>query len=84
MIYLLLFGLSFANDYFLTKYYICVAEGKRWYCAGLSLCQQLCAMSAVCFNLVDVEPLSRDQFTRWAVTAVAYATAALFSVKEKR
>lgn len=83
LMYLFLFGLSFANDFTLTKYYIYVAQGKRWHCVGLALLQQLFSLTAVCYTLVDVEPLSREQFTRWAVTAFAYGSAAFFSVKPK-
>lgn len=81
VIYVLLFVLGFANDYLLTTYYLAAAKGRRWFCVGLSLAQQACSLSAVCFNLVDVEPLSHEQFIRWGVTAVAYACAAAVSVK---
>lgn len=80
-VYVLLFCLGFANDWLLTTFYLQAAKGRHWLCAGLSLAQQVCSLTALAFNVVDVEPLSREQLTRWIVTAFAYACAALVSVR---
>lgn len=81
LIYAGLFALGFVNDALLTSYYLHAAKGHRWRCVLLSLGQQAVSMTAMAFNFVDVEPLSREQFTRWAVTALAYACAAAWVVK---
>lgn len=80
-IYALLFALGFANEALLTSYYINAAKGKRWLCVLLSLAQQAVYTTAVCFTLVDVEPLSREQFLRWGISALSYGCATAFVVK---
>lgn len=83
MVYALLFALGFANEALLTSYYLHAPFGHRWRCVVLSLLQQAVALSALCFNIVDVEPLSREQFTRWIVTALSYGCATAWVVRPK-
>ncbi len=81
MVYVLLFGICFLNEALLTSYYIHAAKGRRWLCVGISIIQQFVSVAGAFYNLIDVEPLSREQFVRWTVTAVAYGTATYVVVK---
>ncbi len=80
-VYLILFAICFANEYLLTTYYVNAAKGKRWLCVGIAVTQQFVSVAGAFFNLVDVEPLSREQFTRWTITAFAYGLATYTVVK---
>lgn len=81
LVYLILFAICFANEFLLTTYYVNASKGKRWLCVGIAVLQQFVSVAAAFFNLVDVEPLSREQFTRWVVTACAYGLATYVVVK---
>ncbi len=83
-IYAFLFAAGFANEFLLTSYYINAAKGRRWFCVGASLLQQLVSTGATFFTLVDVIPGSREQWIRWAVTALSYGCATATVVKPKK
>lgn len=78
---MLLFSLGFCNEFLLTKYYLEAAKGRRWLCVLLSLAQQAVSTVAVCYTLVDVEPLSHEQFIRWGVSALSYGCATAWVVR---
>lgn len=80
-VYALLFCLGFANEALLTLYYTRAARGQRWLCVLLSLAQQAVSTVAICYTLVDVEPLSREQFIRWGVSALSYGCATAWVVR---
>lgn len=79
-----LFLVGFANEALLTSYYTNAAKGRRWLCVGLSLAQQVVAAAATFYTLVDVVPMSREQFVRWGVTALSYGCATAVVVKPSK
>lgn len=82
IIYLFLFCIGFANEYLLTSYAIEAVKGARMKCVVLTMVHQIVACTGL-FNIVDVEPGSREQFFRWFVTALSYGAATYVVVKPK-
>ena len=81
LVYLILFGIGFANEALLTAYYTNASKGRRWLCVGLSLLQQVVACVSTFYNLVDVIPGSKEQIIRCIVSAVSYGFATYVVVK---
>lgn len=81
LVYAILFGIGFANEALLTAYYTNASKGRRWLCVGLSLTQQVVSGVSTFFNLVDVQPGSKEQMIRWVVSALSYGFATYVVVK---
>lgn len=82
-IYVVLFCISFLNEYFLTAYYMAAVKGYRWQCVGLSVVQQVVACSTTYFTLIDVIPMSHQQLFRFITTMLGYAVGTIVVVKPK-